>query len=439
MIVEVDPRAIAPTVLRPPISKSDALRALAAAHIFGLPPPELGPTDELPEDVTRFVDGLATLRSRSDAPIDCGDGGAPFRFLLALAAAPNGAMVPSPLAGATGPVTAGDEALAPPGPASATTVLTGSPRLGARPRDALIEALREGLGSAIDTGDPWPVRVTRAALPPRHRTIAIRAHQSSQFASAALFAAAAASRSEHAPWRVELRGPVASAGYLDLTLQWLRAAGAQVMESGQNVLTVDATGQRPAALPAVPRDWSSAAYLLLIGWKLNRPVEDLPWAAPHPDRAIVAHLEWVQAHPDAGLDVDVAGAPDVAPTLAALACVVRAPSTLRRVSILRDKESDRVEGICALVEAFGGACQVDDGSDAIRIEPPARLPAHVQFHTRGDHRLALSATTLAILTGTPTTVAGAEVVRKSFPGFFAQLGLTPAEAPAGGPAAPPDP
>lgn len=416
LIVHVDPAALCAHSLTPPVSKSDALRALAAATLFGLPKPKLdvprragadvpgrahalplpdhaaGPDREgaaTPEDVLRFAAGLAQLESPRQPTIDCGDGGAPFRFLLALAAATPGAQVH----------------------------FTGSSRLGERPHDPLVTALEKALapfGCIIERGAPWPVAVRGITrVPEGPGAIHVAANQSSQFATAAHFAAARLTRSSGFDWTVRLEGDVASAGYLQLTHLWLDAA-------------------RAGALPNVPTDWSSAAYLLLIAHRLRVPVHQLAWSAPHPDRAIITVLKQlgltvegdptrVTGTPVGGIDFRVPDAPDLAPTLAALACVLPAPSILRRVSILRAKESDRVEGIHALVHAFGADCRLD--GDALRISPIAHPPRHVAFDARGDHRFALCATTLAVLTGATLTLRGAECVKKSFPSFFTQLGV----------------
>lgn len=402
MKVFVDPGALRLDVLHAPPSKSDAIRALATAHALGLAAPELG-AKELPEDVEVFAHACGTLRNGTPATIDCRDGGAPFRFALALAAAT----------------------------ASGEVSLVGSPRLGERPHAPLIEALRAA-GATIELGSPWPIRVRPMRDPqPLFR---VAANESSQFASALLLAAAARSRIERRAWTLELVGEIASAGYLDLTLQWLRAAGVRVASDGRR-LQIDATASSSdTKLPPVPSDWSSLGYLLLIAWKIGARVQGVDLTQPHPDRAIVDLLRGVglglvpnargtkvTGTPLRGLDTSVSAFPDLALTLTALACVLPEPSTLRDIGILRLKESDRVEGCCDLLRAFGREATVE--GDTLRIGAKAE-ERHASFDAKGDHRRALSATTLAILLDSPLELTGAESVRKSFPGFFSELGLS---------------
>jgi len=72
--------------LKPPLSKSDAQRALVLAEALGVPLETVVPADEeLPRDVRVLQKGLEQLREQK-ADIDCHDGGAPFRFLLTQAA-----------------------------------------------------------------------------------------------------------------------------------------------------------------------------------------------------------------------------------------------------------------------------------------------------------------------------------------------------------------
>ena len=155
--------------------------------------------------------------------------------------------------------------------------------------------------------------------------------------------------------------------------------------------------------------------------------------AHHPDRAVVRLIEaaglWLEAAGDGvrvrgelrrGLEANGAECPDLLPTLAALACVAPAESVFERVEVLRHKESDRVRGIIELVEASGGTARLELGDTRLRIRPGAtRTPLVVD--SRGDHRLAMAATTLAVLAGAPLRLADPECVNKSFPGFWSEV------------------
>jgi 3-phosphoshikimate 1-carboxyvinyltransferase len=89
------------------------------------------------------------------------------------------------------------------------------------------------------------------------------------------------------------------------------------------------------------------------------------------------------------------------------------------VGVLRLKESDRLEGIRELLAAFGGTSALE--GEQLTLTPPARPPQRFTVDSREDHRLAMSAATLSVLSGVPLTLHGPDCVTKSFPGFWAQL------------------
>lgn len=415
-VAHVDPSALVPARLTPPVSKSDAQRAMVLAHLTGswpLPSLQSEPEADLPADVRVLKRGLETLRLPPGPvrDVDCADGGAPFRILVTQAATTPGAHVR----------------------------LTGTPRLGERPHGPLFTALRETLGPAgltLTEGSPWPVEVraptSTTSVEPVFR---VPGSQSSQYASSLLLGAASLFLRERRPWSVDIQGTLTSAGYLELTLTWLRRFGFTVEETASR-LTVSAW-QAPASVPAAPGDWSSLGYLLLVAWRTGGTVERADVTSAHPDQAILRLLEQVglrttpgdephtlrvEGRPQGGLTASGKECPDLLPTLAALACVLPGPSTLTDVSILRLKESDRLEGIRDLVTAYGGTTTLD--GEVLTLTPPPAPPAHFEMDSRHDHRLAMVSATLSVLSGAPLALTGPECVEKSFPGFWRQLSRT---------------
>ena len=83
----MSPAPLRPATLNPPLSKSDAHRALCLARALKLPSSTVLPANEvLPNDVRVIAAGLDALEANSSELIDCADGGAPFRFLVTQAA-----------------------------------------------------------------------------------------------------------------------------------------------------------------------------------------------------------------------------------------------------------------------------------------------------------------------------------------------------------------
>jgi 3-phosphoshikimate 1-carboxyvinyltransferase len=378
-------------MLVPPLSKSDAQRALVLADVTGVPFERvLPPGEALPRDVEVLRAGLVALRA-PEARLDCHDGGAPFRFLLAQACVLPGR----------------------------TVELVGTPRLGERPHAPLLAALRAALGPhglVIEPGTPWPLRVrTPAAVPPVRFTV--DASLSSQFASALLLAASRNGSS------VELGEALASEGYFQLTQRWLAAFGFRVVIEGPVLRPV--VEREPPAVIDVPGDWSSLGYLLLLSWVSGEPVGRVRFATGHPDEHLVDLLSTVglsldandvlRGRPHGGLEVNAALCPDSVPTLAVLATCLPTPSRFAHAAILRVKESDRLAATQRLLAAAGVHAEVR--ADVLHVTP-GQVTSDFDFDALDDHRMAMCAAVLARLHGRRVRLRGADSVAKSFPGFW---------------------
>ena len=80
---------------------------------------------------------------------------------------------------------------------------------------------------------------------------------------------------------------------------------------------------------------------------------------------------------------------DELPILASLATSCQGILKVRGAHELRVKESDRIDGICRLVNALGGeVTEYDDGFD---VSGPIKHPQDFEFDAHFDHRLAMSA------------------------------------------------
>ncbi|MSR75887.1 MAG: 3-phosphoshikimate 1-carboxyvinyltransferase [Planctomycetes bacterium] len=409
-VIVSPPQQFLNLALHAPVSKSHALRGLVlAATSAGA---ELQVGEALPTDVLVMVDALRVLGAHIEhsagmlnvtrpvdvaisepVTLDAGEGGAPARFLLALAA------------GLRRPVT-----------------ITGHGRLPQRPFAALIHALR-ALGACVDGEDGLPLTVRGPAL---GGAVRLDASASSQFISALLLAAPLYSRGV----TVQIAGPCGSQPYVSLTCGVMREFGLDVgvRSDAWHV----AAGQRPrGGVWRCESDWSGAAVLLsaaaLTGGRVH--VSGVSAASLQPDAAICGILEaagcFVQHDVQGvtcsgamqrGLDLDLRHTPDLAPPLAALAAGRPYSSRLSGLGALRHKESDRLEGLRAMLQAVDVPCHI--ASDALLIQggmvPGPRVPLEVQR----DHRLAMAAALFGLAREVAIDDAGC--VQKSFPDFFHQ-------------------
>jgi 3-phosphoshikimate 1-carboxyvinyltransferase len=385
--------------MQPPLSKSDAHRALVLAEVCGgahehlLPPPPLRA-----RDVEVLSRGLVTLRG-SGGDLDCLDAGAPFRFLVTQAA------LRSPH----------------------EWRFFGTPRLAERPQQPLFTALSRALGTRFEhAATGWPLTVRSEWARPVSDFF-VEAGESSQFASSLLLGGARLVKTGAVPEvSVVLDAEPVSAGYLGLTIGWLQRFGFELHVT--DVRSTIRSWAPRAVPPALPGDWSSLTYLLPVSWASGVAVSSVDLSAPHPDRQVVAHLSsvglevrvedgraTVEGEVSGGLSVDASVCPDAVPALVAVALRCPRPSTFLHCAVLRHKESDRLAGVAAMAEAFGGHATVS--GDRLVIEPPARARAAcVDGHD--DHRLVMAAATAARLLEVDVSIRGTAAVEKSFPGFW---------------------
>lgn len=386
--------------MKPPLSKSDAQRALVLADILKVPFEQVLPEGEvLPRDVEVLRDGLLALR-QPRCRIDCHDGGAPFRFLLTQAAVQPGRRVE----------------------------FVGTQRLAERPHGPLIAALGTIPGLKITEGNPWPVTIESPAAIARSIEFTVTGVASSQFASSLLLGAARLAAGGVAA-SVRVSGAMTSEGYFALTRSWLERCGFAIeVRELALIPTLSPEGERK--IETVPGDWSSLGYLLALSWVSGVTVERIQFGTGHPDEVIADLLrgvglrisDRVEGTATRGFDVDTEQCPDLIPTLAAIATKLPEPSSFRRVGILRHKESDRLEGVRGLLTAAGLECSLD--ADTLTVKPGSARA--FQFDARDDHRLAMSAAVLARLHGVRLSLRGMDSVAKSFPGFWieaAQAGV----------------
>jgi 3-phosphoshikimate 1-carboxyvinyltransferase len=117
---------------------------------------------------------------------------------------------------------------------------------------------------------------------------------------------------------------------------------------------------------------------------------------------------------------------DELPILGVLAARARGTTTIRDAEELRVKESDRIASTCAMLRAFGIACEPRPDGFVVEGNPDRPFRA-ARVHADGDHRIAMAAAVAALIGDGPTEIDDADNVATSYPGFAAaltQLGAT---------------
>ena len=302
------------------------------------------------------------------------------------------------------------------------TVLDGDPQLSRRPIKPLLEAL-ESLG--IETSQSiggLPIKVRGGRL--NKSSVKVSASKSSQFISSLLYLSIKTGIS------IEVIDSPVSKGYIDMTISCMEEAGVKVYRDGYRYFKVeprDLKGERYI----VPGDYSSAAYLMVIG-ALGEGVtiEGLKQDDPHPDRKMIEILRDIGAEIDVvddrvrvsgghleNFEVDIRDSPDLLPPLAILAAFIHGKSVLKGIGHTRYKETDRPSTLSYNLKAMDIKTELEGETLVVYGgEPKPGI-----FNSFGDHRIAMSFIVASIFMKGRSIVRNAGVYRDSYPTFLRDI------------------
>ena len=312
--------------------------------------------------------------------------------------------------------------------------LHGVPRMHERPIRDLVDALRQ-IGANIEylgnEGFP-PLKISPANVDVS-KPIQIRGDVSSQFLTALLMALPLTGKQA----TIEVVGELISKPYIEITLNLMAKFGVQIQRQDWQNFSIFANnfyvGQ---GLYFVEGDASSASYFLAAGVIGGGPVR---LEGVHKDsiqgdirftdalRDMNAMISWhgncleSEHHPNLSLqaiNLDCNHIPDAAMTLAILALFAEGTTTLRNIASWRVKETDRIAAMATELRKVGAI--VEEGSDYIKITPPAQLTPNAVIDTYDDHRMAMCFSLIS-LGGVPITINDPKCVAKTFPNYFEEF------------------
>lgn len=371
MIAHIRPSRASGSITAPP-SKSMAHRLLIAAGLAG--DESLVSGIDWSEDLLATRDCLHALRE--GAPLCCRESGSTLRFFIPLALL-------------------GEKAV----------VFSGSERLMSRPLGVYEELCRRQ-GLLFEKNG----RELTVCGPLRPGTFEMPGDVSSQFITGLLFALPLLPRES----TIVLRPPVESRSYIELTLTALQLFGVEAGWDGPYTLRVSGAQRYRPRPVCVEGDWSNAAFLSafnLLGGDVT--VEGLDEASLQGDKVYIKHYSALK---EGFAKISLADCPDLGPVLFAVAAALHGArfADTRR---LRIKESDRAEAMAVELRKLGADIRV--GENVVEIYPASlRSPAEI-LSGHNDHRIVMALSVLLSKYG--GSIAGAEAVRKSYPGFFEDI------------------
>ena len=342
-----------------------------------------------------LVHGKGGYLDSCDSPIHLGNSGTSVRLLTAVAAIGKG-----------------------------TFKITGSQRMGERPIQDLLDALRQ-LGVSVrslnNNGYP-PVEVTGGTL--FGDKVAINCEKSSQYLSALLLIAP---YTENGIEITVTKGLV-SRPYVDMTVEVMKTFGATLTREGYRKFKVPGAQVYRTGEYWVEGDCSHATYFwsaaAITGTRIK--VLGIKPGSPQGDVRFVDLLNKMGCRifkePDgisvlggalSAIKADLSDMPDSVPTLALVAAFAEGTSVIYNVAHLKSKESDRLTAVVTELNKMGIKATATDNALVVK----GGKPCGSIIDTYNDHRIAMSFA-IAGLNVPGVYIRDEGCVEKSFPDFW---------------------
>ncbi len=313
-----------------------------------------------------------------------------------------------------------------------TWILDGDERMRERPISALKNALCE-LGAEISyLGKPGypPLKIQGRQL--SGGLVTMKSDISSQYTSALMMIAPMLKDD----LMILNTGEVSSYPYIKLTIEMMRIAGITVdTDASISILQIKNPEYTDCTMPH-EYDWSSAPFwyeLLSLSKGGKLLLKGLEKPSFQGDSVISTYFNNLNIETEFGdegalitksyystgfVNFDLQNTPDLVPACALTAAARGFDGSFYGLKGLRYKETDRLEALATELGKAGIICTVE--SDRLDFKAQ-RMEITRPFETYNDHRLAMAFAPLAIL-GKPVTIMNPEVVSKSYPGFWDEIG-----------------
>lgn len=382
------------TLIRRPLLSADTLATVRACEM-------LGATIEKKDEDLR-IRGFEGKPQVPDDVIDVANSGTTLRLMTAVSALTNG-----------------------------ITVLTGDASLRTRPNGPLLEVLNKlGVRACSTRGNERAPLIVEGGL--EGAIVQIDGSISSQFISALLIACPLAKTST----TLSIVGELKSKPYVDVTLEMLHLAGAEIHMDNNNRIKFIIPGKQKYALKeyTVPGDFSSASYLLAAAAVTDSEVtvKNL-FRSKQGDMVIIqtlakmgADIRWDMetgvvtikgGKPLKAITFDAGATPDLVPTVAVLAAVAEGTTRIENAEHVRYKETDRLHALAMELPKLG--VEVKEEKDSLTITGGKLHGA--DLHGWHDHRIVMALSIAGMVAGN-TTIDTAESISVSYPTFFKDMG-----------------
>jgi 3-phosphoshikimate 1-carboxyvinyltransferase len=220
--------------------------------------------------------------------------------------------------------------------------------------------------------------------------------------------------------------------YIDMTISLLKQFGISINHSGYETFHVGGKQKYQPSKISIEGDWSGAAFLMVAGALAGEvTVSGIQANSLQADRQILKALVQAGARVEIkeseitvsrddlrAFDFDATHCPDLFPPLVALAAHCKGVSRIEGVGRLVHKESNRSKVLQEEFYKLGISVRIDGGN--LYVTGPSLMKTGV-VDSHGDHRIAMAATVVALISRTPVRITGAECIAKSYPNFYMDI------------------
>ena len=227
-----------------------------------------------------------------------------------------------------------------------------------------------------------------------------------------------------------LEGDKVSRGYIDITLDVLKDSDIVIDVVDDHTYFIKGGQCYRMKSATVEGDWSNAGFFLVAGATsdIGVTVKGLNKHSVQGDRAIIDVLKMAGAEVieiedgytvkrgnPRTIDIDCEDIIDLVPIISVLCTLPSGDSTLRGVSRLVDKESDRLYAVIDMLRRAGVSATSDGHTLTIHSRGAVEGGDYLSYN---DHRMVMSASILSSIASGDSTIEGIEAVNKSYNTFF---------------------
>lgn len=287
---------------------------------------------------------------------------------------------------------------------------TGKGRLGKRPLDVYYDIFKaQNIDYAV-SDDPFSLLVKGRLS---SGVFQVPGNISSQFITGLLLALPLLDNDSE----IAITSTLESKGYIDLTLQTMKAFGVTVSNENYTRFFVKGNQKYTSTDYAVEGDYSQAAFFEVANFIGNDlDICGINQDSLQGDKQILEILDTLKTAQENDLVViDGAQCPDIIPIAAVAACLRKGKTRFINVGRLKLKESDRLSVVVEELSKIGG--NITATEDSLVIDGVDTFYGTIT-DSHNDHRIAMMLAIAATRCCGALTINGYECVSKSYPDFF---------------------